>query len=290
MNSKQDITALLSYHYCKRWELDSYVAQKFGKYPPKIFLDCGAWSAFTQGVGIDIDSYIEFIEKYAHHFSVYSNLDDMGSPEQTYANQRYMEDAGLSPLPVFHTGEPWEVFEKYCRDYDYVAIGKIVPYTQRKKVIMPWIAKCFRIAGDTKIHGFGVTNWEMLKSFGWHSVDSSSWGSGFRYGQIKLFDARRGEFVTLKLGQHANWIANSDLVRSYGFREIDFASRKRNTRSLLATLSALSYYRARDYLNTFKERPLIMYLADTAPKTFKNLTDGLDLVFGIPPAISEVEK
>ena len=78
-----------------------------------VFLDSGAFSAWTRGVEIDIQKYIEFIKQNQDVITVYANLDvispgrfSMGtkeSAELTLRNQKIMEQAGLSPLPVFHS-------------------------------------------------------------------------------------------------------------------------------------------------------------------------------------------
>jgi hypothetical protein len=55
--------------------------------------------------------------------------------------------------------------------YTYVSVGKIIPYTSKREIIIPWVTRCFRIAGDrAAIHGLGVTNWTLLRCFPWYSV------------------------------------------------------------------------------------------------------------------------
>lgn len=93
---------LISYHYFKTQDLDKMMARYFTPPYPDLLLDSGAWSAFTQHVAVDIRQYIEFINRFKHWFTVYSNLDDMTNPDKTLANQKTMEDAGLFPFPVFH--------------------------------------------------------------------------------------------------------------------------------------------------------------------------------------------
>ena len=43
--------------------------------PTKIFIDSGAYSAFTRGIKIDIDEYISFLNKYHSSFDLYASLD-----------------------------------------------------------------------------------------------------------------------------------------------------------------------------------------------------------------------
>ena len=42
---------------------------------PAILLDCGAYSAFTQGTSIDLDQYIAYVKHNQHLVDCYLNLD-----------------------------------------------------------------------------------------------------------------------------------------------------------------------------------------------------------------------
>jgi len=276
---------LISYHYYKDVNLDRLYARHFKEPYPETFLDCGAWSAFTQGASLDLDQYVAFIKRYGHLFRVYSNLDDMNDPAKTLLNQTRMEDAGLTPLPVFHTGEPWSYLEGYLDKYNYVALGKIIPYTSNHKVIFPWVIKCFQMAqGRAVFHGFGVTNWDLLKAFPWYSVDSSSWGSGFRYGRVPLFDARRGRFFGAHLGDRRSCYQQRRLFQRLGFDWGDFAHRDRNTRPKVCAVSALSYVYAERWLRD-RHGPIMipqgdgggdgikLHLADTAASVNLRMAD-----------------
>lgn len=249
------LRVLISYHYFRTHDLDKTIPKYFSPPYPEFFLDSGAWSAFTQGATIDIDEYIAFVKRFKHWFSCYVNLDDMLNPSITRRNQKYIEDTGLSPLPVFHTGEPWHYLEDYVERYPYVCLGKIIPYTGSPKKIVPWIVKCFQIAreaGNTVYHGLGVTNWLLLKSFPWYSVDSSSWAVGFRYGRVPVFDLRRpaSGFVTLNLGDFKAWKRHQKTVADLGYNWLDFADRERNTRTLNAGICTVSYIRAEQWLRS----------------------------------------
>jgi len=78
--------------------LESYLTVKNKKILPQnisLFLDSGAFSAWSKGVEINIDEYILFIRKHTNHLDVYAVLDNINSPECTWENQEYMETAGL---------------------------------------------------------------------------------------------------------------------------------------------------------------------------------------------------
>lgn len=237
---------LLSFHYYQDTDLDALFAKHFTEPYPEVFLDSGAFSAMTQGGAIDLDAYVAFIARFGHFITTYANADVIGDPAATWDNQRRMEDAGLSPLPVFHGGASWAWLERYLDAYPYVALGGLVGKLQGAK---GWLVRCFQMAaGRAVFHGFGVTTWEVLRDFRWYSVDSSSWGQGFRFGTVPVFDERRGTFVKIKLGDGPGWAKHAALVSSLGFDWRDFADRARNDRSKVCAISALSYMLAERWL------------------------------------------
>lgn len=237
---------LLSYHYYKDTDLDALFAKYFTEPYPEVFLDSGAFSADTQGVSIDIQDYIAYIKRYRHLITTYSNLDVIRNPEGTWRNQQVMEDEGLAPLPVFHGGTDWSWLEHYIERYPYIALGGLVGKIQSAR---GWLVRCFQMAkGRAVFHGFGVTAWQVLKDLPWYSVDSSSWGQGFRYGQVPVFDERKGAFVKIQLGDRKGWGRHSTLVRSLGFDPMDFADRSRNDRAKVCAISAISYMLAERWL------------------------------------------
>jgi|TARA_R100001530_G_scaffold62534_1_gene45006 hypothetical protein len=153
-----------------------------------IFLDSGAYSAFTQEFEINIQSYIAFIKKHLSKIEIYANLDVIGDAEATYKNQKIMEDAGLSPLPCFHHGEDFKWLQKYLDEgHTYIALGGLVGGSYNK--LAPWLKKCLKIIPeDVKVHGFGLTSTRLLKQFDFYSVDSTSWLIGGIYGTAFFFN------------------------------------------------------------------------------------------------------
>lgn len=190
---------LISYHYFKNVDMDAVMRELFVEPYPEVFLDSGAWSAFTCGVPIDIAEYQAFVRRFSHWFTVVSNLDDMRNPATTYRNQKLMEDAGIPVLPAFHVGEDFSNLERYLDEgYNYIGVGGMVPYLKTPKKVIPWLLKAFRLAKDRAVfHGFGATCWEIASSLPWYSVDSSSWTAGIRFGTVPVFDHAVGKFQSL---------------------------------------------------------------------------------------------
>jgi len=239
---------LLSYHYYRNVDLNNALARHFADLHLDIFADSGAFSAMTQGAKISLEGYATWIKKWKHLISCYANLDVIMDAETTWENQQRLEDMGLQPIPVFHVLEDWKWLEHYVERYSYIALG-VAGMQQRKDAVMAWLARCFAIAGDRAVfHGFALTSWQVMKAFPWYSVDSSSWGRGFRYGEVPVFCKREGRFLRLKLGDLTTWIRHAGLVQSLGFNPADFGYRKNNSREKVCAISALSYILAERWL------------------------------------------
>lgn len=276
---------LLSYHYYKDVDLDALMEKKFAPHYPEIFIDSGGFSAMTQGVTIDINAYAAFLKRYAHRIAVYANLDSIGNAQKTIDNQHKLEDMGLRPIPVFHTGEDWKWLEKYIAEYPYIALGGMVPYMRQWKQIIPWIIRCFKMAeGKSVYHGFGCTTWNIISRVPWYSVDSSSWCASFRFGSLNLFDPHTGKWTGFNLGDAKTCGAAAKLIREYGFDQADFADRKRNDRKKIAAISALAYIKAEEFLRKrhgaikLPAREAVgvrVYLANANPDRFTEAQDGL---------------
>ncbi len=160
-----------------------------GDWKPDIFLDSGAFSAYTKGLTIDLQEYMDFISTYADAIKVYANLDVIGDPKATLKNQKKMEQAGFSPIPCYHCGEPIKYLEYYLDNYEYIALGGMVGQGMRN--LLCWLDDLFSgpiCDADglprVKVHGFGITSLTILKRYPWYSVDSTSWVMTSRTGGI----------------------------------------------------------------------------------------------------------
>jgi hypothetical protein len=175
------------------------ISKTNGKKQVDLFLDSGAFSAWSQGVEIDIQEYIAFIKKNKNFINVYANLDAIGDPEKTLQNQKIMEKAGLTPIPCYHYGEDIKYFQMYIKKYSYVALGGMVPISSRD--LAPWLTNlfCNYICDESgmpkvKIHGFGMTSLSLMLRFPWYSVDSTSWVMTGRMGGVLIPKKINGKY------------------------------------------------------------------------------------------------
>lgn len=166
-----------------------------------IFLDSGAFSAWSKGVKIDIDEYISFIKQHQEYLTYYAVLDVIGDPDKTYENQKYMEKQGVSPIPCYHYGEDVSWLKRYLNEgHEFIALGGMVPISTRD--LLSWLDNLFsQYLTDeeglpkVKIHGFGMTSLKLMLRYPWYSVDSTSWVLTGRFGSVFVPKWSGGEYV-----------------------------------------------------------------------------------------------
>lgn len=169
-----------------------------------LFLDSGAFSAWSNNSEVDIDEYIQFIKDNEKYLDVYVNLDVIGDAQKSWDNQKYMEKHGLNPLPVFHPmreDDSW--LQKYIDEgYDYIGMGGMAGGAFTVSAIRPRLDYLFDkiICGKdhlpkVKIHGFGMTSLRLMLRYPWFSVDSTSWVKTGRFGCVYVPRYSKGKYL-----------------------------------------------------------------------------------------------
>jgi hypothetical protein len=161
----------------------------------RVFLDSGAFSAFTLGVDLKVSDYCDYIQRNRDILRVEdgvvmaSVLDGIGDPLQTWRNQYEMELRGVKPLPCFHAGEDERYLEHYVANYPYITLGGMVGSSTKQLCI--WLDRMWdRYLTDgagrpkIKVHGFGITAIPIMERYPWYSCDSSSWIQSAAFGSI----------------------------------------------------------------------------------------------------------
>lgn len=183
---------LESWHYVgKQSFVDHMRANK-----AQIFLDSGAFSAFTLGVELSVAEYCAYIQRNADILRKDGNavmasvLDGIGDPQKTWENQYEMEHRfHCKPLPCFHAGEDERYLEHYVKNYEYITLGGLVGSST--KALITWLDRIwdrYLVDGSghprCKVHGFGITAIPLMERYPWHSCDSSSWIQSAAFGSV----------------------------------------------------------------------------------------------------------
>lgn len=188
-----------------------YVEKKFPKFiellenkseDKKLFIDSGAFTAWTKQKPIDVDEYINFINTYSEHINLYGQIDVIPgdivkghTPEQveeaaaaTWENYLYMRPKMKKPeglLYTFHVGEPFTYLEQALewkdengQPFPYMALGGMVGKSMPVK--RAFLDSCFSVIKkssnpNVKVHAFGMTSFDLLESYPITSADSTSW-------------------------------------------------------------------------------------------------------------------
>ncbi len=168
----------------------------------KLFIDSGAFSAWTQGKEINVDEYINWLNERADFIDLYGQIDVIPgdivkghtqkqvekAAEATWQNYLYMRPKMKNPdglLYTFHIGEPYYYLEQALEWRDdkgnpiqYMAFGGMVGKTRlmREK----FMDTSFTIIKDSsnpdiKVHTFGMTSFPLLEKYPIDSADSTSW-------------------------------------------------------------------------------------------------------------------
>ena len=170
--------------------------------PQKLFIDSGAFSAWTKGKIIDVDEYINWINQRSDFIDLYGQIDVIpgdirhgATAEQvkeaaqaTWENYLYMRPKMVKPeglLYTFHVGEPYDYLRNALEWRDdkgdlipYIALGGMVGKPMPVK--RSFLATCFKIISESsnpniKVHAFGMTSLDLLESYPITSADSTSW-------------------------------------------------------------------------------------------------------------------
>lgn len=177
-----ELRVLISYFYTK---VDKAIERGF----KHIFLDCGAYSAWTKGIEINLEDYTKYCQNLPPEVEVIAALDVIGDDWASLRNWEYMREKGVNALPTYHFGDDPEVLKVYAENADYVALGGTVGRV--KTVIAEFLKPIFSKYPNHRFHGFGIGSPLILKEFPFFSADATTWNVGSRFGQLLLEDGSR---------------------------------------------------------------------------------------------------
>lgn len=197
------IAMMLSYYSDKKTAYDNFLKARKermekGLENGKLFMDSGAFTAWTQGATIDVDEYCKYINENGEYVDYFGQLDTIPKvgcslEEADFAAKSTLENYFLMVSKVkypekvvftFHVGEP----EKYLREalewgaknkdkMKMIAIGGMVKKTPGDKHSV--ISRAFNVIRevypDVKVHLFGCTSKQYFLDYPATSGDSSNY-------------------------------------------------------------------------------------------------------------------
>lgn len=188
-----------------------------------VMVDSGAFSADTQGHTITVTEYAQWLTDLARpilgpHMTVALNLDVLRDSTASMRNWQRLRDQGHPTIPVTHLGDSATVLDAYAQHgVDYIALGAMVGRSVARK--MRWAAHIHRHVHDhhphVRLHGLGVGGQKLVEALPWYSVDSSGFGSAYRYGALTLYDPIRRAFVRLRVSDKRTLHALGRMLRTH---------------------------------------------------------------------------
>jgi len=210
-----------------------------------LFLDSGAFTAWSKGNEINIDDYIKWVKNIKKDYPypvMCANLDVIPgrsgskptqedideSAKQGWKNYLYLKSKGLDSMHIFHQGESYEWLKKMLKECKYIGISPCNDYTDLKKD--QWLYAVFNIIkregmlGKIKTHAFGMTSIELLKKYPFYSADSSAYAftSAFGivhspYGKIIISEQQENHKDYIEKKPEAIKLKLIKYIESYGF-------------------------------------------------------------------------
>ena len=182
----------------------------------KVFIDSGAYSAYTKGKEVDVDAYIDYLNNYGDALTIMAQVDFIPgksnveqdpeiytkAPAFSWENYLYMHQR-LKPelrdklIPVFHQGEDFKWLLNMINWVD-PETGKHMPYigiSPHTEVAsenrLKFCKQVFHVIRQSenpqvKTHGFGMTALHLLKWIPFTSVDSTTWLQSAIHGQLLI--------------------------------------------------------------------------------------------------------
>lgn len=163
----------------------------------KLFIDSGAYTAFTKGKVVDVDEYICYINSISSTLHCFAQVDHITGKGETkedtarlsWENFLYMRTRVLEPhklVPIFHQGEDLKwlrnmvEFEDSIGKLDYIGFGAMVGTGVTREDKCTFFDKAFTIIENSsnpniKVHAMGMTSLSLLELYPFYSADSTSW-------------------------------------------------------------------------------------------------------------------
>lgn len=179
----------------------------------KLVVDSSAYSAWTRGIEVNLDEYIEFINKISDVVYWFAELDKipgkfgeehtqeelLEAPEFSWKNYLYMIERVNCPkkiLPIFHMGEDFKYLKQMLEfrfpdgsHIEYIGISPDNGVHVGEKI--KWYETVWKIIRESSnpnvlTHNFGCTTVSIMEQYPSMSSDSTSWVRSASFGNIQM--------------------------------------------------------------------------------------------------------
>lgn len=227
---------LVSYWFFKS---DAAMTEAVGHRRMRTIGDCGAHSAFTNGVEITVDTFAEWALKWRRHLYWIASLDVIGDPTTTYRNWLRIRDVhGLPTVPTVHVGTDMRWLHAYAdQGVDFLGLGG----GAADKRAFPWLVHAVRYARDhlphLRFHAWGATNQRVMSALPIYSADSSGTiSNAYRFGRTIIWSPTTRQMVPFKLNGREPYKIGKLLRDTYGIEPEQIATSGTHNRQLIVTL------------------------------------------------------
>lgn len=209
-----DYKLLMSYYY-----ITPKIAVRIPQYQA-FMLDSGIFTYLNNPERAqDVDWY-EYATAYGnfvkeHKIEHYIEIDVdkfIGLAEVERLRAHLEKIVGWKCMPVWHMNRGWDKWVEICKDYPYICFGAFIT-DNLKAAKYRYIPAFLREAAKhgAKVHGLGFTQLDGIRKYKFHSVDSSSWNGGARYGSRFTFE--NGEIRSFKRPAGSRVVKMREIVR-----------------------------------------------------------------------------
>ena len=220
---------LISYHYVQHKRIS--LSSRFADQHISLFVDSGAhtyqndpkYFEYTADYWEEhIQKYLKWAEKNKQYIFAIANADFellLGSDVVDRWNREYFEPfmikTGVPVCFVWHENSKM-TWEQYCQRYPYVgfssnAEGADMEFSEYVNMLKT--AEKY----DSLVHGFGMTRTSILPYLPYYTVDSTTWLSGLKYGELNFWDTTKNRMLRLKKDKWKGDFFNRIMSSGYPF-------------------------------------------------------------------------
>lgn len=197
---------LMSYHYLQGSKIPLH--KRFENFDGiRLFVDSGAYTYQSDPKYLEysvedwekqIKEYLNWARRNKEYIFAIANLDLenlLGNEIVKEWNEKYFEpfmlETGIPVCFIWHYTTGVDMWEKYCERYPYVGFSYVSQ--EQGELDLSEALSRLKVAEkyNTLVHGMGMTRTSVLPQLPFYTVDSTSWKSGFRYGQVAVWNGEK---------------------------------------------------------------------------------------------------